>query len=103
MRDDEKFEIVRALDQLPHVAGSSFATVWFRMNRNRNPTKEEFRSKVVEYFKAACDALETFPDTDEFIPIKRYIRHRAVREIDDITAGHNREIEKRYKRYLDYG
>lgn len=103
MRDDEKFEMVRAMDQLPYVAGASFATVWFRLNNNREPTKEEFYSKVIEYFQAACNALETFPDSDEFAPIKRYIQHRMKQEIGDIKSGLNREVEKRYERYLDYG
>ncbi|MYB30120.1 MAG: hypothetical protein F4Y18_03690 [Cenarchaeum sp. SB0663_bin_5] len=103
MRDDERFEIVRAMDQLPHIAGASFATVWFRLGGNREPSKEEFRAKVVEHFQAACNALETFPDSDEFTPIKKYIRHRMKQEVEDITSGYNREIEKRYKRYLDYG
>ena len=32
MRDDEKFEIIRALDLLPHIAGASWAMLWFRIN-----------------------------------------------------------------------
>lgn len=91
------------MDQLPHVAGASFATVWFRLGGNKRPTKDEFHSKVVEYFQAACNALETFPDSAEFAPIKKYIRHRMEQETRDINSGHNGEIEKRYKRYLDYG
>ena len=43
MRDDEKFEIIRALDLLPHITGASWAMLWFRMNGVKNPTKEEFR------------------------------------------------------------
>ena len=50
MRDDEKFEIIRALDLLPHISGASWAMLWFRMNKIKNPTKEEFREKTVEYF-----------------------------------------------------
>lgn len=103
MRDDERFEIMRSLDQLPYVAGASFATVWFRISGNKKPSKEEFRTKTVEYFQAACHALETFPDSGEFAPIKKYIRNRMQREIENIHAGNNKDIEKRYDRYLDYG
>ena len=31
MRNDERFEIQRAFDLLPHVVGASWTTVWFRM------------------------------------------------------------------------
>ncbi len=31
MRNDERFEIERAFDLLPHVVGASWTAVWFRM------------------------------------------------------------------------
>lgn len=103
MRDDEKFEMMRAMDLLPQVAGASFATTWFRLGGQRRPTREEYRAKTAEYFANACRSLENFPDTDEFGPIKEYIHGRLKREIDWIMAGRNREVEKRYDRYIDYG
>ena len=46
MRDDDKFEIVRALDLLPHITGSSWAMLWFRVNGIKNPSVDEFREKT---------------------------------------------------------
>ena len=46
MREDQRFEIERALDLLPHVIGGSWTMVWFRMKGVKNPTKTEFREKV---------------------------------------------------------
>ena len=43
MRDDDKFEIIRALDLLPHITGSSWAMLWFRVNGIKNPSRDEFR------------------------------------------------------------
>ena len=103
MRDDEKFEIMRALDQLPQVAGASFATTQFRLEGRRNPTRQEYRETAAGYFEAACLALETFPDGERYAPIKQYIRGRLRRELDAIIQGKNPEIEKRYDRYVDYG
>ena len=103
MRDDEKFEMMRALDQLPQVAGASFATTWFRLGGNRSPTRQEYRETAAKYFEAACTALETFPDDERYAPIKEYIRARLRREMDAIMRGNNPEIEKRYDRYVDYG
>ena len=46
MRNDERFEIERAIDLLPHVIGASWAMTFFRLKKIRNPTKEEFRRKT---------------------------------------------------------
>ena len=51
MRNDERFEIQRAFDLLPHVVGASWATVWFRMKGIKKPTREEFREKTLEYLR----------------------------------------------------
>ena len=51
MRNDERFEIQRAFDLLPHVAGSSWAVIWFRMKGIKKPTREEYREKTLEYFE----------------------------------------------------
>ena len=50
MRDEERFEVERALDLLPHITGGSWAMVWFRMRGIKNPTREEFRDKAIEFF-----------------------------------------------------
>ena len=31
---------------MPHIAGASWAMLWFRINEIKNPTKEEFREKL---------------------------------------------------------
>ncbi len=103
MRDNDGFEIDRAFDLLPHVIGASWATVWFRMNRIRSPRGEEFRKKVVEYLKMLDSLVDSYPKTTEFQEMARHVRSRHNEEIEKILAGKNPEIEKRFKRYLDYG
>ena len=103
MRDEDKFEVMRAMDQLPYVAGASFATTQFRFGGNRRPSRQEYREAAARYFEAACVALETFPDGEADAPIKEYIGARLQREVDGIIRGDNRDIEKRYDRYVDYG
>ena len=39
MTEEQRFEIERALDLLPHVAGASWAMVWYRMKGIKNPKK----------------------------------------------------------------
>ena len=103
MREDQSFEITRAYDLLPHVVGASWASIWFRMNKRRRPTKEEFREKVAEYFSMLEPLTNSFPQEESFQEIISYTREKHKEEIRRILTGNNPEIEKRYKRYIDYG
>ena len=103
MREEQLFEIERALDLLPHIAGGSWAMIWFRMKGIKNPTKEEFRSKVIEFFLKLAPLLESFENDKSLDDINSYIKNRLKNEIQKIESGENKEIEKRYQRYVDYG
>ena len=103
MRDDERFEIERAFDLLPHVAGASWAVIWYRLNGIKNPTREEFRDKVLEYFQLLNPLFESFSQSHGLEDISKYIKQRQNSEIEKIKQGLNKEIEKRYDRYVDYG
>ena len=103
MRNDERFEIQRALDLLPHVIGCSWASIWFRMNEIKNPTRHEFREKTIEYFKMAEPIFGSYPKDGKFLDIQKYIDFRKNDEIQKISEGLNPEVEKRYDRYVDYG
>ena len=103
MRNDERFEIERAFDLLPHVVGSSWASVWFRMKGNKKPTREEFREKSIEFLKMMEPIFESYPNEEEFAAIRKYINFRKNEEYEKIKSGLNKEIEKRYDRYVDYG
>jgi hypothetical protein len=102
MRDDEGFEIDRAFDLLPHVIGASWATIWFRTNKIRRPTSEEFRNKVVEYYKMLEPIVNAYSHDENFREMTVHIRNRHLQEIERILAGKNDEIERRFKRYVEY-
>ncbi len=103
MRNDERFEIQRAFDLLPHVVGASWTAVWFRMKGIKKPTREEFREKTIEYLQLIEPVFHSYPKTDEFADICRYIEFRKKEEYEKIKTGENKEIETRYERYVDYG
>lgn len=103
MRDDQRFEIERAFDLLPHVVGSSWAVIWFRMNGLKRPTREEYRDKVIEYFNLLDSLFDSYPNNDKLKNILHYIKSRKDVEIKKILEGKNKEVEKRYDRYVDYG
>ena len=103
MRNDERFEIERAFDLLPHVVGASWASIWFRMKGIKRPTREEFREKTIEYLMKIEPVFNSYPEDEEFSDIRKYIEFRKNEEYKKIKTGANKEIEKRYDRYVDYG
>ena len=103
MRNDERFEIQRAFDLLPHVVGASWTVVWFRMNGIKKPTREEFREKTLEYLRLVEPVFDSYPNNEKFIEIIKYIEFRKNEEYTKIKSGENNEIETRYDRYVDYG
>ena len=103
MSNDERFEIERSIDLLQHVIGASWAMTYFRLKKIKNPTKEEFREKTIEYFMKIEPLLESFSNDKVFVDIQNYIATRSVIEIEKIRNGENKEVEKRYARYKDYG
>ena len=103
MRDDQRFEIQSAFDLLPHVVGCSWATIWFRLNKIKKPTREEFREKVTEYFKMLDPLVNVYDQDENFGEIIDYLKKRNSIELEKINAGTNPEVEKRYDRYIDYG
>ena len=103
MRNDERFEIQRAFDLLPHVVGASWTAVWFRMQGIRKPLREEVRENTLEYLKMIEPVFDAYPKNEEFEEICKYIESRKKLEYEKIIAGENNEIETRYDRYVDYG
>ena len=47
--------------------------------------------------------MESFSDDKVFSDIHEYIEKRITIEIEKIKTGANKEVEKRYARYRDYG
>lgn len=103
MRETDRFEIERAYDLLPHVIGASWASIFFRLNQIKNPTREEYRGKAAEYLRILERIPDLFPEEQQFFSIKEYVVTRYAEEIQKVLEGRNPEIEKRYKRYIDYG
>jgi len=103
MRYDQLFEIERAFDLLPHVVGASWGVIWFRLKKIKNPSRMEFRDKVIEFFTLINPLFDAYPNSEEFKDVVFYIKKRQEEEINKIKEGKNPEIEKRYDRYIDYG
>ena len=96
------FEMDRLIEDLAKIYSTACATSWFKITGNKHPTKEEFRSKVAEFMKHFEYTLNTFPQTPAADQFKEYARKGLENEIVHVLAGENKEVEKRYKYYVDY-
>ncbi len=103
MRDDERFEIERAYDLLPHVIGASLACVWFRTNNIKKPSEDEFRKKTVEFFSTLSNIDSSYPNEEKFSEIRTDMKNRYNQDIEKIILGKNPDIVKIYNRSVDYG
>jgi hypothetical protein len=67
------------------------------------PTREEFRSKVVEFMKQFEYTLASFPNTPAADQFREHARESLKKEIAKVLEGENKDVEKRYRYYVNYG
>jgi hypothetical protein len=96
------FEIDRLVEDLAKIYSTACATSWFKIMGSKRPTKEEFRSKVVEFMRHFEYTLGTFPHTPAADQLREHAKKSLENEIARVIAGENKEVEKRYKYYVDY-
>jgi hypothetical protein len=96
------FEIERLIEDLAKIYSTACATSWFKIVGNKRPTKEEFRDKVVTFMRHFEHSLSTFPQTLEADQFRKYALGILESEIRQVLSGNNKEVEKRYKYYVDY-
>ena len=96
------FEIERLVEDLAKIYSTACATSWYKVNNIFNPTLDEFKNKVIEYMTHFEYTLSTFPDTSQSNKFKQYARILLKKEMEKVRKGENREVEKRYKYFVDY-
>jgi hypothetical protein len=96
------FEIDRLVEDLAKIYSTACATSWFKIMGNKRPTREEFRTKVVEFMQHFEYTLSAFPQTSEAGKFQEHAKKLLENEITQVLAGENKEVEKRYKYYVDY-
>ena len=96
------FEIDRLIEDHAKIYSTACATSWFKIIGSKHPTKEEFRNKVIEFMRHFEYTLSMFPQTPESEKFKEYSKKNLEAEISRVLAGENKEVEKRYKYYVDY-
>ena len=96
------FEIERLVEDLAKIYSTACATSWYKVNNIFNPTLDEFRDKVIEYMKHFEYTLSTFPDTSESHKFKQFAKNLLKNEIEKVGKGENKEVERRYKYFVNY-
>lgn len=96
------FEIDRLVEDLARLYSTACATAWFKIRGYKRPSQEEFRGKVVEFMKHFEYTLASFPNTPEADQFREQARKGLEKEIAKVLAGENKDVEKRYKYYVNY-
>ena len=96
------FEIERLVEDLAKIYSTACATTWFKLEKVKHPSREEFRSKVVEFMKHFEYTLSTYPQSEEAERLRDEANKMLILEIEKVLAGENKEVERRYKYYVDY-
>jgi hypothetical protein len=95
------FEIERLIEDLAKLYSCSCAASWFKVNNQRKPTRDEFRSKVVDFMSQFEHTLSAFPDTPESDKFKAYARKLLQKETKSVLDGANKDVEKRYNYFVN--
>ena len=96
------FEIDRLIEDLAKLYSTACATSWFKIGGNKRPSPEEFRQKVVEFMKHFEYTLASFPQTAEAYEFREQAKKSLEKEIAKVLSGENKDVEKRYKYYVNY-
>ena len=96
------FEIDRLIEDLAKIYSTEFAVSLLKVNNNKKPTKEEFRYLVTSFMLDIEKSLTRFPETKEGLNFKNYSKDLLEKQIQFVLDGKNKEVEKRYKYYVEY-
>jgi len=97
------FEINRVIDELA-TDSAPCATTWFKVSDMKKPSQQEYRDKVVYFMKLIEGAISSaYPQNPKVETLERHIKDSMEKQISLVLSGKNKEVEKRYKYYVDHG
>jgi hypothetical protein len=95
------FEIDRLIEDLAKMYACSCTSSWFKIEGQSNPTRDEFRNKVVKFMNHFEYTLSTFPNSPESEKFKTRARELLKKESMLVLKGENKEVEKRYNYFVN--
>jgi len=97
------FEMERVLEEFARTFAAPSATTWFKVTSTKTPTCEEYRKKVVEFMSLFESSLlikyQNNPNSHNLLD---FIRKGVSDRIAIVLSGKNKDVEKRYKYYVEY-
>ena len=100
----EYFEIDRVIEELSRNYAAPCTTAWSKVSEYKRPSIEEYRGKVIEFMKHFEYTLSNyFPNNSQKEHLTEYVKKGLQKAIHSITVGNDKEVERRYKYYVDYG
>jgi len=103
LKNIDLFELDRVLEDIAKTYAAPSATVWFKVTNNGKPSQDEYHEKVIEFIKKFEDLLiSCFPNNEHSDYLKEYISKNIRCGISLVNAGNNKEVERRYRYYVDY-
>lgn len=97
------FEMDRVLDELARTFAAPSATTWFKVIGNKSPTRDEYRVKVIEFMNLFENTLSIgFDDYPNSRELSELVKKRVKVFSDEILSGNNKDVEKRYKYYVEH-
>ena len=103
LKNLDLFELDRLLEDMAKAYAAPAATVWFKVTNNRKPTKEEYHKKVIEFVKKFESLIKScYPENEQSDYLREHISKNVMYGISSINAGNNKEVERRYRYYVDY-
>ncbi len=96
------FEVDRLIDELARLYATACATAWFKIEKKK-PTEDEYRAKVVDFMQHFEYTLSYFQKTPEADSFREHAKKALEAEIEKVLAGKNKEVERRFKYFVDYG
>ncbi|TLX69329.1 MAG: hypothetical protein E6L03_00265 [Thaumarchaeota archaeon] len=97
------FEMERVIEELARTIAAPSATTWFKLTSNKEPTCEEYRRKVVEFINlfedSLCSGYKDIQNSDDLLD---FVKKRVKDQSKSVLSGNNKEVEKRYKYYVNY-
>jgi oligoribonuclease (3'-5' exoribonuclease) len=97
------FEMERVIEELARTFAAPSATTWFKLTSNKEPTLEEYRRKVVEFINLFEDSLYSgYKDIQNSSDLLDFVKKGVKDQNKSVLSGNNKEVEKRYKYYVNY-
>ena len=103
LKNIDFFELDRVLEDIAKTFAAPATTVWFKVINNGKPSQQEYNEKVVEFIKKFENLIiSCFPDDKHSDYMKEYISKTIRYGISSVNAENNKEVERRYRYYVDY-